>query len=308
MRIYKEIPNRSILKRAVVSIGSFDGIHLGHQKIINFLKSSSEGGSESVLITFHPTPQHFFLKEKFKGYLSSENEKINLIKEMGIDNLCIINFDSSIKNLSANLFLKKIIKAFSPRLFVVGYDHSFGRNREGDIKFLNEKKKKHSFNTLEISEAINLKTKISSSELRVSLESRNLRNVRVALGRFYSLRGRVIKGKGLGRKIGFPTANIVIMEDKMLPGSGVYFIEALIGTGKFKGMCNIGFNPTISSSNKLSIEVHLFNLDENLYNKEIVINFIDFIRREKKFKDVKSLKEQLVADKNKCLEYSLYNV
>ncbi|MAX09339.1 MAG: riboflavin biosynthesis protein RibF [Candidatus Marinimicrobia bacterium] len=308
MRIYKDIPNKHVLNRSVVSIGSFDGMHLGHQKIINFLKTSSEDGGESVLITFHSTPQHFFLKENFKGYLSSKNEKISLIREMGVDNLCIINFDISIKNLSADLFLKKIIKAFSPRLFVVGYDHSFGKNREGDLSFLNKNKKKYSFNTVEISEVINVNAKISSSKIRASLESRNLKEARIALGRFYSLRGTVIKGRGLGKKIGFPTANMAIVEDKLVPGSGVYFVEAVIGTRKFKGMCNIGFNPTVKSNNELSVEVHFFNLRKDLYNKEIVINFIDFIRKERKFKDIKSLKEQLVADKNKCLEYSLYNV
>ena len=132
MKIYRNLPEKNIVSKSVVSIGSFDGVHLGHQKIINSLIDLSRDEAESVLITFEPTPQYFFLKEKFKGYLSSKNEKINLIEKLGIDNLCIVEFNDNIKNLSAEDFLNKIIKAFSPKVFIVGYNHSFGKDRKGN--------------------------------------------------------------------------------------------------------------------------------------------------------------------------------
>ena len=308
MKIYKNLPNKNILSKSVVSIGSFDGIHLGHQKIINSLKSFSGEGLDSVLITFQPTPQHFFLKEKFKGYLSSKNEKINLIEEMGIENLCIIEFDNNIKDLSAEDFLSKIVKAFSPKMFIVGYNHSFGKDKRGDMDFLNSNRERYSFKTIRVDEVANAEMKISSSEIRGFLELGNIKKANIALGNFYSLCGLVVSGKGLGKTMGFPTANISIREGKLIPGNGVYFIEAIIDQEKFKGMCNIGFNPTIGNNKDVSIEAHLFDLDKDIYDKEIIIRFVDFVRKERKFKNINSLKEQLEADKNKCLEYSLYNV
>lgn len=308
MKIYRNLPEKNIVSKSAVSIGSFDGIHLGHQKIISYLKNFSRNEAESVLITFHPTPQHFFLKEKFKGYLSSKNEKINLIKKLGIDNLCIIEFDNSIKDLSAQDFLNKIVKAFSPKTFIVGYNHSFGKDRIGNIDFLDSNRERYSFKTIRIDEVTNAEMKISSSDIRDFLQSGEIRKANIALGNLYSLCGLVVAGKGLGKKIGFPTANIAIKEDKLTPANGVYFIEATVNQKKFKGMCNIGFNPTIGNNKDISIEAHLFNLDKDIYDKEIIISFIDFVRKERKFKDVNSLKKQLEIDKNKCLEYSLYNV
>ena len=308
MKIYKNLPEKKILNKSAISIGSFDGMHLGHQEIIRSLKDYSKGKLETVLITFYPSPQEFFLREKFKGYLSSKDEKTNLIEKLGIDNLCIIRFDDNIKDLSAEDFLSKIIKAFSPEAFIVGYNHSFGKDRRGNIDFLNNNREKYSFKTIRVDEVSNLEMKISSSGIRSFLELGNIKKANIALGSFYSLCGVVVAGKGLGKKIGFPTANIAAREGKLIPANGVYFIEASIDQKKFKGMCNIGLNPTIGNNNNMSIEAHFFDLDKDIYDKEIIISFIDFVRKERKFKDINSLKDQLEVDKNKCLEYSLYNV
>ena len=172
----------------------------------------------------------------------------------------------------------------------------------------NSKREKYSFKTIRVDEVANAEIKVSSSDIRDFLQLGKIKKANIALGSFYSLCGLVVVGKGLGKKIGFPTANIAIRKGKLIPANGVYLIEATVNQKKFKGMCNIGFNPTMSNNKDISIEAHLFNFDKDIYGKEIIISFVDFVRKERKFKDVNSLREQLEIDKNKCLEYSLYNV
>ena len=311
MKILNEIPDFETLKKSVVTIGSFDGVHLGHRELLN--KLQNEGMSlnqKTVVVSFFPNPKEILDKDNFKGHLTLEKEKISLIKKFKIDVLCLLRFDSKLKSVSADAFLRQVLKAFNPSLFIVGYNHCFGYKREGDLNFLKRNQKKYSFKVREILEQKDLKErKISSSAIRELISSGEIERANNILGYPYSVTGSVIKGDGLGRKIGFPTANLDVgNKSKLLPLNGVYLVKVLVKEKIFLGMCNVGFRPTVSLKRKLYIEINLFDFDGNLYGSRIKVHFLIFLRKERKFKDIKTLKRQLRLDKNKCLEYSINNV
>ena len=310
MEILTDIPKRQFFKDSAVTIGSFDGMHLGHNKLFSELEAQKKNSLKTVVVTFYPNPKSLILGNDFHGHISSKNENIDFMKKFNIDLLCILKFNNHLKQMSANNFLKKVMAAFSPQLFIVGYNHYFGNNREGDLVFLQKKARMFSFYVKEVLEYSHpIEGKISSSIIRNLILEGKVAKASNLLGYNYSLKGKVSKGQGLGRKIGFPTANIVINNDlKVLPKIGVYFIQSEINGELFYGMCNIGVRPTVSSLNKISIEVYFFNLDLSLYGKKLKISFIKFLRDEKQFDNLESLKKQLELDKNKCLEYSINNV
>ena len=311
MKILTEIPKTELLKESIITIGSFDGAHLGHRELFKKLSEEKEKrGLKTVVVTFFPNPKAFMLKDAFEGHLSSREEKISLLKSFNIDLLYVLKFDENLKNISASNFLKQITNAFNPSVFIVGYNHFFGYKKEGNLAFLKEKQKMFSFEVIQVAEISHpIQGKISSSKIRDLLTQGKIKQANTVLGYKYSLEGKVIKGKGLGKEINFPTANLKInINIKLLPKQGVYLIESLIAGKVFLGMCNIGLRPTVSKSNKLSVEVHFFGLNYNLYGKKINISFLSFIRDEALFDNLHSLKKQLELDKNKCLEYSINNV
>ena len=311
MKILTKIPEKEILKESVITIGSFDGLHLGHRELLEQLSEQrKEKGLKTVVVTFFPNPKAFIMKNRFEGHLNSRREKISLLENFNIDLLCILKFDESLKKISASNFLKEIVNAFNPSVFIVGYNHFFGYKKEGDLRFLKARQDLFSFKVIEVAEMLHsIEGKISSSKIRDLLNQGKVEQANAILGYKYSLEGKVIKGNGLGQKINFPTANLKAGKDiKLLPRQGVYFVKSSIGGRTFLGMCNIGFRPTVSKSNKLSVEVHFFDLDCNLYGKKISISLLSFIRDELVFDNLSCLKKQLELDRNKCLEYSINNV
>ncbi len=289
---------------AVVTIGTFDGVHLGHQEILKQVvgDARSDGGT-SVLITFWPHPRFILNKQgPDLKLLSTFEEKKALLASLGLDYLIKIPFTPKFSNLSRGDFIRTILSdQIGTKKLYIGYDHRFGNNREGDIHFLRDQAEVYNYQVVEIPRQDIDHIGISSTKIREALHNGDIELSNSLLGRCYSITGRVIEGQKLGRELGFPTANIQIDKDyKLLPGDGAYAIEANVSGQRLKGMLNIGFKPTVNGS-KRTIETHLFNFEENIYNREIRIEFVQSLRKERKFNSLDELKQQLQKDKDKAI-------
>jgi len=304
MKIYRNIDDYDQEKAAVVTIGTFDGLHHGHQEILKkVINSSIEKKLSSVVLTFFPHPRTILNKYNNIRMIDTLDEKINQLDKIGIDSLIIQPFDKSFSLLTADQYIKDfLVEKLKLKHIIIGYDHRFGKGREASVVDLKIYSKEYNFTVEEI-EAQEIETiKISSSKIRNSINEGDLETTKKYLGRNFKLTGKIIKGDGLGKKINYPTANIFIKEKyKIIPKDGVYFIRTLIKNKSFNGMMNIGHRPTIGSNDK-SIEVHLFNFNQDIYNKEISIDIILKIRDEKKFSSIEALKQQLKKDENYCLK------
>lgn len=310
MKVFTDIKDCRI-KRPVLTLGSFDGVHLGHLKVISRLNEiAKETGGESVILTFSPHPrQVLYPKENNIKLLNTMDEKIALLEKAGVDNIIFYPFTKEFSKLSYTEFVKDIlIGQLGMKFLVVGYDHRFGSNREGDFTQLNELSKDFDF-AIEKEEAFNLKdVNISSTKIRNALSIGDVELVRSFLGYDYSLTGKVVHGQKLGRKIGFPTANILIdNNDKLIPAAGVYAVNIKIDGEMFSGMLNMGMRPTVSCNGDFSIEVNIFDFNRDIYDKNIKVSFIGRIRGERKFDGVEELKTQLSKDK-KAAEIIFSNI
>tara|TARA_B100000401_G_scaffold77224_1_gene48138 strand:+ start:3984 stop:4904 length:921 start_codon:yes stop_codon:yes gene_type:complete len=285
----------------IATIGSFDGIHIGHKKILQTLtKIAKKNNGKSILITFWPHPRYVLKKNNDFKLLTSLEEKIKLFEKNKIDILYIVDFSLKFSKVSANKFIENILlEKLKINCLLIGYNNNFGRNREGNIRYLEENKKKFDIDIISIPKQSVDKISISSTKIREYLNNGKISSANRLLGRKYSINGKVVRGNGIGRKINFPTANIEIDEPKkLLPKSGVYAVEVILNRKIYLGMLNIGYNPTIKNEKK-SIEVNIFEFSEDIYNNKISINFIRRIRNEKKFKNLNELKKQLIIDKKK---------
>ena len=285
----------------IATIGSFDGIHIGHKKILQTLtKIAKKNNGKSILITFWPHPRYVLKKNNDFKLLTSLDEKIKLFEKNKIDILYIVDFSLKFSKISANKFIENILlEKLKINCLLIGYNNNFGRNREGNIRYLEENKKKFDIDIISIPKQSVDKISISSTKIREYLNNGKINSANRLLGRKYSINGKIVKGNGIGRKINFPTANIEIDEPKkLLPKSGVYAVEVILNRKIYLGMLNIGYNPTIKNEKK-SIEVNIFEFSEDIYNNKISINFIRRIRNEKKFKNLNELKKQLIKDKKK---------
>lgn len=285
----------------IATIGSFDGIHIGHKKILQTLtKIAKKNNGKSILITFWPHPRYVLKKNNDFKLLTSLDEKIKLFEKNKIDILYIVDFSLKFSKVSANKFIENILlEKLKINCLLIGYNNNFGRNREGNIRYLEENKKKFDIDIISIPKQSVDKISISSTKIREYLNNGKINSANRLLGRKYSINGKVVRGNGIGRKINFPTANIEIDEPKkLLPKSGVYAVEVILNRKIYLGMLNIGYNPTIKNEKK-SIEVNIFEFSEDIYNNKISINFIRRIRNEKKFKNLNELKKQLIIDKKK---------
>ena len=285
----------------IATIGSFDGIHIGHKKILQTLtKIAKKNNGKSILITFWPHPRYVLKKNNNFKLLTSLDEKIKLFEKNKIDILYIVDFSLKFSKFSANKFIENILlEKLKINCLLIGYNNNFGRNREGNIRYLEENKKKFDIDIISIPKQSVDKISISSTKIREYLNNGKINSANRLLGRKYSINGKIVKGNGIGRKINFPTANIEIDEPKkLLPKSGVYAVEVILNRKIYLGMLNIGYNPTIKNEKK-SIEVNIFEFSEDIYNNKISINFIRRIRNEKKFKNLNELKKQLIKDKKK---------
>jgi riboflavin kinase/FMN adenylyltransferase len=305
LKIIQSITAFNSSEKTIVTIGTFDGIHIGHQKILkNLIRTANKEGKKSVLLTFFPHPRMVLQKENKILLLNTIKEKSGLLEKMGLDYLIIHPFSREFSRLTALDFVRDILvnKLNTSRL-IIGYDHHFGKNREGNIHQLKEYSLLYDFKVEEIPAQDIDDVSVSSTKIRTALKDGNLKTANNYLGYHYMLNGTVVSGKKLGGTIGFPTANIEIKEPyKLIPKTGVYIIRTYINTILYTGMMNIGFNPTVLGKHQ-TIEAHLFDFNEDLYGKEIMIEFIYFLREEHKFESVKELVIQLNIDKENAISY-----
>ena len=304
MKIYRSIEDYDEDKRSVVTIGTFDGIHLGHQEILSrLIESSKNKDLNSVVLTFFPHPRIILNKYNEVKMIDTLDEKIIHLNEIGIDSLIIHPFDRNFSLLSANQFIKDfLVDKLKIKHIIIGYDHRFGKGREASVTDLKNYANDYDFTVEEIKAQEIEKITVSSTKIRNSINQGDIKTTEKYLGRSFNLTGKIVKGDGLGKKINYPTANIFIEETyKIIPKDGVYLVETIIKDELFNGMMNIGHRPTIGKNVK-SIEVHLFNFNEDIYGQVISIKMISKIRDEKKFSSIQALKEQLVKDENYCLK------
>ncbi len=305
MQVIREVNDFVYNKRSVVTIGTFDGVHLGHQKIIeklNLLKNTKE--LRSIIVSFEPHPQ-IVLRNRTKDIriLSTLEEKLRIFRSMEIDIAFIINFTKEFANTTADDFYKNyLIEKIGLSDLVLGYDHMFGKNREGNFDTLTNLAKKYDFTVDKVDELKIDGEHVSSTVIRHLLEGGNIKRVTGILGRYYSIEGKVIQGKKLGKGLGYPTANIQLSNDyKLVPKTGIYAVEAEVNSNVLYGMMSIGKNPTVTEDESIKLEVNLFDFDENIYGSDIRVNFIDYIRDEIKYDSVEELKEQIYNDKQTVL-------
>ncbi len=296
MKIYKNLKIEKKHRNSVVAIGNFDGIHLGHQKVLNQAKIKSKKERLPFgLITFEPMPLMFFNSKVKNHRINQLNQKIYQLQKLKLDFLVIIKFNKKFSLFSAEYFIKKMIKdKIQSRYIFVSKNFRFGKNRKGNIALLKNYEKKLGYKTIVISPLNKSKKIISSTIIRKKIANGNINEAIKLLGRPWSIEGKVIKGKKRGRLIGFPTCNIKI-GDYIIPKLGVYSV--IVETKQFKksGIANIGYRPTFNGLNLL-LEVNIFGINKNLYNKVIKVEFLKFIRAEKKFKNLEHLKKQIKLD------------
>ena len=289
----------------MLTIGTFDGVHLGHQKIIGQLIDKAKRiEGESVVLSFFPHPRIVLFPEQTDlKLINSLDEKINLLKSTGVDHVIIHPFTKEFANLTAEEFVKKfLVEILHVQLLIIGYDHHFGKNREGGLTQLKELGEKYGFAIEEIPRQNIDDNKISSTHIRKALQSGDIESANRYLGYNFQMDGSVVKGDGRGRLLGFPTANIVVEEQyKLIPAEGVYAVRVQTSEGTYDAMLNIGHRPTFQGKN-VSIEAHLFDFDDDLYHQTVSIIFEKRLRNELKFDSVQELQNQLVQDKKNALK------
>lgn len=305
MNVYKSIDDFSSENATCVTTGTFDGLHLGHEKIINALTDlSKKKKCDSLVLTFWPHPRRVLFPDSELFLLNSIEERLQRLESLGVDHVVVQEFTKAFSRTTFTHYIRDLlIKALNMKHLVVGHDHQFGKNREGTIDDIKELQELYDFNSLQIEAEQSKDVNISSTKIRNAL---NLGKVDVAskyLGYNYTLSGKVVHGRKQGRTIGFPTANITPVESlKMIPMQGVYAVEIRIkgNSEVFKAMANVGTKPTFGVLST-SIEVHIFNFSKEIYDKEIQITFVSWMRAVKKFSGVDALKEALNNDKIRAL-------
>lgn len=306
LKVHTHIDQPLPIHNPVLTTGTFDGVHQGHKKILQeLIRSAKEYGGESVLFTFFPHPRMvLFPEDNDLKLINTQQEKIALLEEIGLDHLIVYPFSKEFSRLSALEYVRDIlVNLIGVQKVVVGYDHHFGKNREGDFNQLQEYGNLYEFEVEEIPAHDIENVNISSTKIRKALVEGDISTANEYLGYPFSLSGIVIKGKGLGRELGFPTANIEVPDSyKIIPGQGVYGVNVGYKNETYRGMLNIGQNPTVNGSGgKQHIEVNIFDFHLDIYNEILKIEFIDRIRDERKFENTEELKEQLELDKIQAL-------
>lgn len=310
MKIYQDIALLPAFHRAVITIGTFDGVHLGHLQIIQQLvKEAAAINGTPVLITFYPHPKQVVASDKKPIFiLNTPDEKSELLAKAGIGHLVVVPFNTEFAEQPAADYISNfLVKSFHPHTIIIGYDHRFGRNREGDYHLLEAAAGRYGFIVKEIPEHILRDVTISSTKIREAIQQGDFSTANAFLGYRYFFSGTVIEGNKLGRTIGFPTANLQVEDDKKLvPANGVYAVEVVVDDrpGSFSGMMNIGIRPTVGGSKKV-IEVNIFSFDEMIYGSRLKVSVAGKLRDEVKFSGLDALKEQLASDREAA--YNLLN-
>lgn len=304
MKIYQQLTDFHPPHFSVVTSGTFDGVHLGHQKILRRLQElANRKQGETVLLTYWPHPRLILQpKDKSLRLLTSLSEKVKLLEGMGVDHLIILPFTKELSQMSSEEFIRDIlVDKIQTKTLVIGYDHKFGKNREGSFEYLQSHSHLFGFAIEEISRQDVDDLGVSSTKIRTALAQGDITTANKYLGRPYDLSGQVVKGQQIGRSIGFPTANIQIADNyKLLPRDGAYAVHADVNSIRYKAILNIGDRPTVDGDQK-TIEAHLIDFEGDLYGQELRIYFQEFLREEKRFESLDALKNQLAVDRERAI-------
>ena len=311
MKIHRNIDELPVFRNAVVTIGTFDGVHQGHRQILNQLKEeAAKIMGETVIITFHPHPRKVLRSDKPRIQLiNTIEEKTELLSNEGINHLVIVPFTQEFSKLTAKEYVEDfLVKKFHPHTVIIGYDHHFGQGREGDYRLLEQYEKEGAFMLNEIPEHILNASGVSSTRIRAAILNGKIEEANELLGYPFFFEGLVVEGDKLGRKLGYPTANLKVEEEeKLVPGNGVYAVEVSRESGvgsresRLKGMMNIGVRPTLGGTRRV-IEVNIFDFDKDIYGKRIRVYVKKRLRDEVKFDSLEELKVQLANDKLESLK------
>lgn len=294
MRVFRDLHQLPLFTNSVITIGTFDGVHLGHQKLIERINAlSKQINGESILITFHPHPRLVINPEDTTlQLLNTLEEKIELLAASGVDNLIVVPFSRDFSEQDAAAYISYfLVKNFHPKYVVIGYDHKFGKDRAGDFNLLKAGEKQYGYEVQEITKETLDDIAISSTKIRNALGAHDVKLATELLGHAYSLSGTVVKGLQNGRKLGFPTANIQLNDkQKLIPATGIYAVKVRVGEQKqlLSGMMSIGFNPTFGAKTQ-TLEVNILDFERDIYGENITIYFNSFIRLEKKFNSLEEL-------------------
>ena len=304
MKVTKGLKKAVSADPSILTLGTFDGVHKGHKKIISrLINEAKEYNLKTIILTFFPHPRNIISDDKNIKSINTLDEKIEIFGQLGLDELIIQNFDKSFSEMSADEFIELIVNNLNLKKIIVGYNHRFGKNRSADIQVLKKFSLKYDFEVIEIKAFEIEKIKISSTKIRNSINDGNIDICNNYLGYNFNINGEVVKGKKIGKSIGFPTANIRIDEKyKILPKNGVYIVKCYFDKEKHYGMLNIGYNPTFGLNEK-TVEVNIFDFDKDLYGKILKIDFLKFIRNEIKFDNAEMLQNRLLEDRENCINY-----
>ncbi len=304
MKIYHQLADFHPPHYSVVTSGTFDGVHLGHQKILGRLKElAARKQGETVLLTYWPHPRLILQPEDNNlRLLTTLTEKVKLLEELGVDHLIILPFTKELSQMSSEEFIREIlVEKIQTKTLVIGYDHKFGKNREGSFEYLQSHSHLFGFDMEEISRQDVDDLAVSSTKIRTALAQGDISTASKYLGRPYFLSGQVVKGQQIGRSIGFPTANIHVVDNyKLLPRDGAYAVYAEVRNIRYKAILNIGDRPTVDGKKK-TIEAHLIDFDGDVYGQELFIHFQEFLREEERFENLDALKNQLVIDRERAI-------
>ncbi|MBK6732166.1 MAG: bifunctional riboflavin kinase/FAD synthetase [Bacteroidetes bacterium] len=304
MRVFRNLDQLPQFSNAVITIGTFDGVHNGHKVIIrNIVQSAKENDGESVIITFHPHPRNIINPQQALLHLNTIEEKLALLKDMGVDNVVVVPFSREFSEMEAEDYIKDfLIGKFQPKIIVFGYDHRFGKDRRGDIHLLKAIAKLDNITVHEVGKQEISDITISSTKIRNYLKEGNLHLANELLGYNYMMSGIVVRGDQIGRELGYPTANLQIQDtEKLIPANGIYAVKVSIrqNSNLFYGMMSIGTRPTFDGTDT-RIEVHIFQLQEDIYGDTLTVEFIEFIRKEEKFINRETLQQAMAQDKEFC--------
>ena len=306
MKIYNNFSDFVKVPNAIVTIGTFDGVHLGHQAILkDMVKTAKEIGGETVVITFYPHPRQVLnINAANLRFITTQEEKLQLLEKSGVDNVVVVNFTKEFSRVSSEDFIRDyIIEHINPVKLVIGYDHHFGNNRMGDFSLLSEMQNKYNFKVQRIEAHDVENIAVSSTKIRHSLQQGDVSRANALLGYQFSYIGKVVSGNKIGREIGYRTANIEVEKEfRLIETSGVYATYVDYEGKEYKSMTYIGKKPTINNDEIENIEVHLFDFEGDLYDKEIKVRFVARVRGEQKFESLDALKKQLQIDEKNIRE------
>ena len=300
MKVYNGLEEVYHIKNPILTLGTFDGVHLGHQKIIqNIVEKAKEINGETVLFTFDPHPRTVLFPEFHNlKLIQTQEEKLAKLKRCGIEHVIVYPFSKDFSRTPATEFVRDyLVSKINVHTIVIGYDHQFGKNREGSLEHLMELSTVYAFDVIEIPAQEVDEVNVSSTKIRNALEKGDVYAANTFLGEPFQLNGIVVKGQGIGKSIGFPTANLAVQNSlKMIPKNGVYAIRVCVNNVVLFGMMNIGIRPTVSEDAQQTIEIHIFDFNDDLYNQSLMVEVIQFLREEHRFNSVDELITQLKKD------------